>query len=244
MREEGCPPPTLEADEIRVLCVLPAHPRHVLLRDLRVADRALALGAQGKYGEAEGLLRKSLALQEKTLGVEHPSYGASLHALAGVLQAQGKFSEAEIALKQAGASAEKSLGLDHPLQRIASGAVAGPAPSGPAESLMAQIQSSPGDAAPPDWNARIHAALEQAKAGDPSAALQALVQIAEEAHKAGATGPEASARIFLGQIHLFQNGERILAAAELHRALTLAEQLGDESAAAHIRALLAQAEQL
>jgi len=28
MREEGCPPPTLEADEIRVLCVLPAHPRH------------------------------------------------------------------------------------------------------------------------------------------------------------------------------------------------------------------------
>jgi ATP-dependent DNA helicase RecG len=23
---EGCPPPTLEADEVRVLCVLPAHP--------------------------------------------------------------------------------------------------------------------------------------------------------------------------------------------------------------------------
>jgi ATP-dependent DNA helicase RecG len=26
MREEGCPPPTLEADDIRVLCVLPANP--------------------------------------------------------------------------------------------------------------------------------------------------------------------------------------------------------------------------
>lgn len=26
MREEGCPPPTLDADPIRVLCVLPAHP--------------------------------------------------------------------------------------------------------------------------------------------------------------------------------------------------------------------------
>lgn len=35
MQEEGCPPPTLEADGTRVLCVLPAHPRHALLRDLR-----------------------------------------------------------------------------------------------------------------------------------------------------------------------------------------------------------------
>lgn len=44
MREEGCPPPTLDADGARVLCILPAHPRHALLRDLRVAEQALALG--------------------------------------------------------------------------------------------------------------------------------------------------------------------------------------------------------
>jgi ATP-dependent DNA helicase RecG len=44
MREVGCPPPTLDADSIRVLCVLPAHPRHALLRELRVAEQALALG--------------------------------------------------------------------------------------------------------------------------------------------------------------------------------------------------------
>ncbi|MEU5880836.1 ATP-binding protein [Spirillospora sp. NPDC047279] len=44
MREEGCPPPTFEADTIRVLCVLPAHPRHAALRDLRSAEQALALG--------------------------------------------------------------------------------------------------------------------------------------------------------------------------------------------------------
>jgi ATP-dependent DNA helicase RecG len=48
MREEGCPPPTLEADDIRVLCVLPAHPRHALLRELRAAEQALALGDVGK----------------------------------------------------------------------------------------------------------------------------------------------------------------------------------------------------
>jgi ATP-dependent DNA helicase RecG len=44
MREEGCPPPTLEADTIRVLCVLPAHPRHALLQELRAAEHAIALG--------------------------------------------------------------------------------------------------------------------------------------------------------------------------------------------------------
>jgi hydrogenase maturation factor len=90
--------------------------------------------------------------------VEHPSYGTSLNELARVLHAQSKFSEAEIALKQAGARAEKSLGLDHPLQRIDSGAVAGPAPSGPAESLMAQIQL--GDAS---TAAHIRALLAQAE---------------------------------------------------------------------------------
>jgi predicted HTH transcriptional regulator len=44
MREEGCPPPIFEADSIRVVCVLPAHPRHATLRDLRSAEQALALG--------------------------------------------------------------------------------------------------------------------------------------------------------------------------------------------------------
>jgi ATP-dependent DNA helicase RecG len=44
MREEGNPPPIFEADQIRVVCTLPAHPRHAALRDLRSAEQALALG--------------------------------------------------------------------------------------------------------------------------------------------------------------------------------------------------------
>lgn len=44
MREEGCPPPTFEADEARVVCVLPAHPRHALLRELREIEQDLAVG--------------------------------------------------------------------------------------------------------------------------------------------------------------------------------------------------------
>lgn len=44
MREEGCPPPRFEIDEATVLCVLPAHPRHALLRELREVEQDLAIG--------------------------------------------------------------------------------------------------------------------------------------------------------------------------------------------------------
>jgi hypothetical protein len=104
---------------------------------------------------------------------------------------------------------------------------------------MEPAGSPPADTRGPDWNARFGAALERARAGDADAACQALVQIAEEAHDAAAPGPEATARIFLAQI-LLARGERALARAELLTALGIAEELGDESAAAHVRALLAQ----
>jgi ATP-dependent DNA helicase RecG len=39
MRAEGCPPPRLEANEARVLCVLPAHPRQGIFREIRAAGR-------------------------------------------------------------------------------------------------------------------------------------------------------------------------------------------------------------
>ncbi|MBO3739493.1 ATP-binding protein [Actinoplanes flavus] len=44
MREEGNPPPRFDADDIRVVCTLPAHPRHAALQELRSAEQALALG--------------------------------------------------------------------------------------------------------------------------------------------------------------------------------------------------------
>jgi tetratricopeptide (TPR) repeat protein len=69
---------------------------------------------QGKYAEAETLLRLSLTLKEKSLGVEHPSFGASLHALASVLSSQGNYAEAEILLRRTLALLENSLGMEHP----------------------------------------------------------------------------------------------------------------------------------
>ena len=44
MREEGCPPPVFEAAERSVVCILPAHPRHAMLRDLREVEQSIALG--------------------------------------------------------------------------------------------------------------------------------------------------------------------------------------------------------
>lgn len=46
------------------------------------------LFAQGKYAEAEPLLEQSLAIQEKTLGPEHPEVALSLHNLAALLDRQ------------------------------------------------------------------------------------------------------------------------------------------------------------
>lgn len=44
MRDEGCPPPTFEADDARVICTLPAHPRHALSREYRQIEDAISLG--------------------------------------------------------------------------------------------------------------------------------------------------------------------------------------------------------
>ncbi len=44
MREEGCPPPHFEVNEARVICLLPAHPRHALAREHRLIEEAISLG--------------------------------------------------------------------------------------------------------------------------------------------------------------------------------------------------------
>jgi ATP-dependent DNA helicase RecG len=44
MREEGCPPPQFQVNDVRVVCVLPAHPRHALAREHRSIEEAISLG--------------------------------------------------------------------------------------------------------------------------------------------------------------------------------------------------------
>ena len=69
---------------------------------------------EGRYAEAEQLLKRALAKAEKALGPEHPGVGTRLHNLAGPYAAQGGYAEAEQLLKRALAKAEKALGPEHP----------------------------------------------------------------------------------------------------------------------------------
>ncbi len=67
MREEGCPPPRLSTDDIGVQCVLPAHPRHALLRDLRAAEQALAIGDERRAQELVRLVLSRDPLNSRAL---------------------------------------------------------------------------------------------------------------------------------------------------------------------------------
>ncbi|CAN0560503.1 unnamed protein product, partial [Laminaria digitata] len=50
--------------------------------------------AQGNYAEALPLYKRSLAIDEKALGPEHPSVAISLNGLAGLFRTQGNYAEA------------------------------------------------------------------------------------------------------------------------------------------------------
>jgi ATP-dependent DNA helicase RecG len=51
MRDEGCPPPTFDIAGDRLVCTLPAHPRHALQRELQAIERAVSLGELDRASE-------------------------------------------------------------------------------------------------------------------------------------------------------------------------------------------------
>src|SRR5262249_36398539 len=70
--------------------------------------------AQGRYGDAEPLLKRTIAIYEKALGSEHPNVGASLNNLGEVYRAEGRHDQAEPLYDRALAIWEHALGPDHP----------------------------------------------------------------------------------------------------------------------------------
>ncbi len=56
---------------------------------------ALLYKAQGRYAEAEPLYKRSLAIDEKALGPEHPAVATSLENYAALLRKTGRGAEAE-----------------------------------------------------------------------------------------------------------------------------------------------------
>jgi ATP-dependent DNA helicase RecG len=58
MQEEGCPPPSFEFTEENVTCILPAHPRHALMRELSMIENKIILGNhQEAVDKLESLLK-------------------------------------------------------------------------------------------------------------------------------------------------------------------------------------------
>ena len=68
----------------------------------------------GQYTKAEPLYKRSLAIDEKKLGAEHPSVATSLGNLADLYRTMGQYAKAEPLYKRSLAIREKKLGAEHP----------------------------------------------------------------------------------------------------------------------------------
>jgi CHAT domain-containing protein len=64
--------------------------------------------------EAEPLMRRALAIDEKSFGLEHPDVAIHLNNLAQLLKDTNRLSEAEPLMRRALVIDEKSFGLEHP----------------------------------------------------------------------------------------------------------------------------------
>src|SRR5207248_2122813 len=93
-----------QADEAGV-----AEPTTRLINDL-----GLLLQATNRLAEAEPLMRRALATDERSLGAEHPKVATDLNNLAQLLQATNRLAEAEPLMRRALATDERSLGAEHP----------------------------------------------------------------------------------------------------------------------------------
>lgn len=72
---------------------------------------------QGEYEQALPLYQQGLAINEKTLGLEHPQTATNLQNIAKLYQAQGKYKEVQPLYKQALAIVKKTLNKEDPLYK-------------------------------------------------------------------------------------------------------------------------------
>ena len=77
-------------------------------------DYAVLLQATNRMAEAEPLMRRALAIDEKGFGPDHADVAILLNNLAQLLQATNRLAEAEPLMRRALAIDEKSFGSEHP----------------------------------------------------------------------------------------------------------------------------------
>ncbi len=75
---------------------------------------AQVLKDTNRLAEAEPLMRRALAIDEKNFGPEHPNVARDLNNLAQLLQVTNRLAEAEPLMRRALAIDEKSFGPEHP----------------------------------------------------------------------------------------------------------------------------------
>jgi tetratricopeptide (TPR) repeat protein len=75
---------------------------------------ASLLWTKALHAEAEPLYRRTLAIAENSLGLDHPTVAIRLNNLAQLLQATNRLTEAEPLMRRALTIDEKSFGPDHP----------------------------------------------------------------------------------------------------------------------------------
>jgi len=86
-----------------------AEPTALLMNEL-----GLFLNTKGLHGEAKPLMRRALAIHQRSLRTDHPNLAAALNNLAHLFQATNRLAEAEPLMRRALAIDERSLGPDHP----------------------------------------------------------------------------------------------------------------------------------
>jgi tetratricopeptide (TPR) repeat protein len=101
-------------ETLRQAAGLPMHKRAALVEAATASAKAAELYRRAKYGEAEPLFRKALAIHKDVLGPRHTATASSSSWLASNLDAQGRAQEAEPLHRQALAVSEEVLGAKHP----------------------------------------------------------------------------------------------------------------------------------
>ncbi|MCR5825707.1 MAG: tetratricopeptide repeat protein, partial [Oscillospiraceae bacterium] len=90
-------------------------PRNALLAQaIALRNRAKQFFGDGRYRDAETLLRGALDIRERLLDKEHPDVAAALHALGKTYEKMGRYDEARAALQRALDIRTHTLGERHP----------------------------------------------------------------------------------------------------------------------------------
>ena len=92
-----------------------AHEVGIAAPNVRLMNQAgLLLLGKALHAEAEPLMRRALAIDEQSFGVEHPDVARGLNNLAQLLQATNRLAEAEPLMRRALAIDEQSFSAEHP----------------------------------------------------------------------------------------------------------------------------------